>query len=450
MIELTRSAENDQVEIPSSDLIKNIIRVSICNVDPSQLVSGSIVLSNGKVCIGKTTYTSIKKLVVVSIGKAGFTMMQAAEEKLRGRISSGVCVAKVLPADLPQWDAIKFVQGGHPIPTHGSLLAGQEISAVLEGLAENDLVVVLVSGGASALVSSPYAPITLEELQTTNKALVNCGASINQINSVRKHLESLKGGGLLQKAIPARVHALILSDVMGDDLSVIASGPTVPDASTFADAWRVVEDYELTQKLPQSVLQHLQEGLQGKQPETLKPGEISPARVITEILAGNQTALRSALAEASRHGVEAVAASGALTGEAREACLLFFAEARVALTNVNRPALFAKGGETTVTIKGNGLGGRNLEFALAAVEPMRAFPDAVFFTLATDGEDGPTDAAGAVVTAETYKKAQAMHLDPHDFLENNDAYHFFEQVGGLIKTGSTGTNVNDLAVLIIN
>ncbi|MEA5078342.1 MAG: DUF4147 domain-containing protein, partial [Anaerolineaceae bacterium] len=307
-----------------------------------------------------------------------------------------------------------------------------------------------VSGGASALVSSPYAPITLEELQTTNKALVNCGASINEINSVRKHLESLKGGGLLQKAIPARVHALILSDVMGDDLSVIASGPTVPDASTFADAWRVVEDYDLAQKLPKSVLTHLQEGLQGKQPETLKAEELSTAEVTTEILAGNQTALVSALAEACRQGVNSVAAGDDLKGEARQACQQFFAEARLALEKVKRPALFAKGGETTVTIKGHGLGGRNLEFALAAVKPMLEFPDAVFFTLATDGEDGPTDAAGAVVTAETYKKAQAMHLDPQDFLENNDAYHFFEQVGGLIKMGSTGTNVNDLAVMIIN
>ncbi|MPM97992.1 D-glycerate 2-kinase [bioreactor metagenome] len=299
-------------------------------------------------------------------------------------------------------------------------------------------------------MSSPYTSITLEDLQTTNKALVNCGANINEINSVRKHLESLKGGGLLQKAIPARVHALILSDVMGDDLSVIASGPTVPDASTFTDAWRVVEDYDLVQKLPQSVLKHLQEGLQGKQPETLKTKDISNAEVTTEILAGNQTALASALAEASRQGVNAVAAGDDLKGEARQACQQFFVEARLALEKVKQPALFAKGGETTVTIKGKGLGGRNLEFALAAVEPMQEFPGAVFFTLATDGEDGPTDAAGAVVTAETYKKAQAKHLDPHDFLENNDAYHFFEQVGGLIKTGSTGTNVNDLAVLIIN
>ncbi len=450
MIELTLSAENDQAEIPSFYLIKSIIRVSLSNVDPYQLVSESIVLSNGNLCIGKKTYTSINNLVVISIGKAGFTMMQAAEEKLMGSISRGVCVAKVLPVELPHWDSIKFVLGGHPIPTPGSLAAGQEINATLEGSAAEDLVVVLVSGGASALVSSPYAPITLADLQITNKVLVNCGASINEINSVRKHLESLKGGGILQRAIPARMHALILSDVMGDDLSVIASGPTVPDTSTFADAWRVIERYGLNQKLPQSVLQHIQEGLQGKQPETLKPEDLFTTDFTNEILAGNETALQSVLAEASRQGYAAIKGRNALKGEAREACRQFFAEARIEMTNAKRPAVFTEGGETTVTLKGNGLGGRNLEFALAAVKLMQEFPGAVFFTLATDGEDGPTDAAGAVVTSETYKKALALHLAPEDFLENNDSYHFFEKVGGLIKTGSTGTNVNDLAVLIVN
>lgn len=449
MIELTRSAENDQVEIPSSDLIKNIIRASINNVDPSQLVSGSIVLSNGKLCIGKIPYPSIKKLVVISIGKAGYTMMQAAYTKLAGQISHGVCVAKVLPTELPNWAGIQFIQGGHPIPTEGSLRAGQAIRAALQGLTADDLVLVLVSGGASALVSSPYTPITLEDLQGTNKLLVNCGANIIEVNSVRKHLESLKGGGLLHQALPARVHALILSDVMGDDLSVIASGPTVPDATTFADAWKVIEAYGLEERLPKSVRQHLQSGLQGHQPETLKPGEFSAELVRSEILAGNQTALRSALAEAERHGCTSLAAEEPLKGEARTTCRQFLTEAKTKLATVKRPAVFVAGGETTVTLKGNGLGGRNLEFALAAVRPMRNLPGAVFFTLATDGEDGPTDAAGAVVTSDTYQKAQALGLDPETFLQNNDAYHFFEKVGGLIKTGSTGTNVNDLAVLIV-
>lgn len=449
MSELILDTENDQAEFPSSGLIKNVIRASLRDVDPYRLVAGSIVLSNGNLCIGKTNYLSIKKVILIAMGKASLAMTRAAVQRLGERIDRGVCVTKVLPETPQAWQGIEIVQGGHPIPNAGSLRAGQKIQEVLQDVGKEDLVLVLVSGGASALVSSPYEPISLTDLQATNRALVRCGANINEINSVRKHLEALKGGGLLRLAQPARVHALILSDVIGDDLSVIASGPTVADETTFADAWEVVQQYQLALTLPESVLAYLRSGLQGEKPETLKAAEIKAGQAVNEILAGNHRAMMAALNEAAKAEYGAAEIGFPLTGEARDTCAHFFHEAEALLAKMPRPAFLIGGGETTVTVKGNGLGGRNLEFALAAVAPMQSIPGGVFFTLATDGEDGPTDAAGAVVTDATYQKAQALGLNPQHYLDNNDAYSFFAAVGGLIKTGSTGTNVNDLAILIV-
>ncbi len=447
MIQPVLRIENDQVE-QNSDLIKKIIRASIDSVNPYCLVSDSIVLSNANLCIGKKTYSNIKNIILIAIGKASLSMSRAVMDSIGDHISRGICVTKVLQQKLPEWPQIEIIQGGHPIPDNESIHAGNQIRELLKEVNSEDLVIVLISGGASALVASPYSPISLNELQLTNQLLVKSGANINEINSVRKHLEMLKGGGMLSLAGKAKVHALILSDVIGDDLGVIASGPTVADESTYSDAWNIIERYGLVPLLPESVVSRLKAGVGHEISETLKPGNLVNFCSASEVIACNRSAIDAILDEMRESGFDCACISDNLRGEARQTSQWFVKEGLKLIKDMKRPTLVVGGGETTVKVIGTGLGGRNLEFALAAVQPLAQHPGVMLFTLATDGEDGPTDAAGAIVTADTMKRAQNFHLDSLEFLENNDAYHFFEKVGGLIKTGSTGTNVNDLVFML--
>jgi hydroxypyruvate reductase len=258
----------------------------------------------------------------------------------------------------------------------------------------------------------------------------------------------LKGGGLLLEAQPATVHSLVLSDVIGNDLSVIASGPTMADKSTFDDAWQVVEENHLGSLLPKAVVDRLKSGRNKILPETIKPDRIINVKVTNQILASNRRAIDVVMQEMTKAGFHCICLDDQLKREAKQACEQFLHDGFKIMENLPTPALIIGGGETTVSVKGNGLGGRNLEFALAAVKLMAEHPNLLFFSLATDGEDGPTDAAGAIITAATIKKAQILALDPDEYLFRNDAYHFFEKTGGLIKTGSTGTNVNDVVFLI--
>jgi hydroxypyruvate reductase len=277
-----------------------------------------------------------------------------------------------------------------------------------------------------------------------NKALLRCGATINEVNCVRKHLERLKGGGLARLAQPARMEALLLSDVIGDDMSVIASGPTVADPTTYANALKIIDHYGLGDQLPQVILQHLTEGNKGLKPETLKPEDSVIHSLRNTIIGSNRHAIDATMQEATRLGFTIRFVSTHLTGEANEAAQWFLNQCLYCHQPLERPVMSIAGGETTVTVNGNGKGGRNLHLALAAVNRLTNMENVALVTLATDGEDGPTDAAGAIVTGETKENARALGLDPDDYMIRNDSYTFFEKVGGLIKTGSTGTNVNDL------
>jgi Putative glycerate kinase len=428
---------------PNQDLIENVLSQALKSADPYHLVDTHILLSNADVCIGDRRVNSTKKITLVALGKASLAMAGAAVAKLGTQIQRGVVVCKAFPVQRPDWKNIQVLQGSHPVPDERSLAAGEAVQNCLSGLDEEDLVLVLISGGASALVTRPAMGITLAELQATNQLLLRSGATINEVNAVRKHLEQLKGGGLLRVASPASVEAFLLSDVIGDDSSVIASGPTVADPSTFADVLAILERYHLTGQVPVAVLTRLQNGAAGKLPETVKPDDPILARVNNTIIGSNRLSIEAALETAAKLNIEGTCLSQALTGEASEVALWFLDEARQkAAPSV--PSMAIAGGETTVTVHGSGKGGRNLELALATVDRMANDAHGVLVTLATDGEDGPTDAAGAIVTAQTKKQAQALGLDPQEFLQNNDAYTFFDRVGGLIRTGSTGTNVNDL------
>jgi hydroxypyruvate reductase len=430
------------------DLISDLLKKVFESADPFFLVSHSILLSNGIVCIGNTYQYSTKRASLISIGKASLPMAAAAMHQFGSLIDRGLCVSKVLPAELPDWPQIKLMTGSHPVPGTESITAGEAVFNCLQRLEPDDLVLVLVSGGASALVSSPREGIGLADLQAVNQLLLNSGATINEMNAVRKHLECLKGGGLARIAFPAQVEALILSDVIGDDLSTIASGPTVADSTTFTDVQRILASYGLIDQIPASVAGFLARGQRGEILETVKLGEPCLERVHNTIIGSNRLAIEAACAAIRAAGGESEILSTALVGEASEVSRWFVTQSQRRCKKGHGLKMMIAGGETTVTVHGQGKGGRNLEAALAAVPLLAGDENGLFFTLATDGEDGPTDAAGAIVDAATLQKAQTLGLDPRQYLTNNDAYFFFERVGGLIKTGSTGTNVNDLMIYL--
>jgi glycerate 2-kinase len=345
---------------------------------------------------------------------------------------------------------VQVVEAGHPLPDEAGVAGAQRIAELLSAAKDRDLVLAVVSGGGSALLTLPAAALTLADLQVTTDLLLRSGATIVELNTVRKHLSQVKGGGLARLAGPALVIGLILSDVVGDPLDVIASGPTVPDATTFADAWAVLERYDLMGRVPTAVRERLRAGVEGRLPETLKPGNPLLSQVHNVIVGSNRLAAEGAVKAAQANGLGAMLLSTFVEGEAREVARVAAALAKEVVRHnrpVSRPACLVWGGETTVTVRGHGQGGRNQELALSAAQSMAGLPNVLLATLGTDGTDGPTDAAGAVATGETVARAHALGLDPMAHLADNDAYPFFDALDDLIRTGPTGTNVNDLLFL---
>ena len=341
----------------------------------------------------------------------------------------------------------------HPVPDARGAYAAEAVLEIAGALGPDDLLLVLISGGASALLPAPVPGVTLEEKARLTGELMRAGATIEELNTVRKHLSRVKGGGLARAAAPARVACLVLSDVVGDDLSTIASGPTVPDPSTYADAVEVLRRRGLYDAAPAAIRRHLEAGLRGEAPETAKPGDALFERVFTRVIGNNELAIVAAEREARRQGLRARVLTTRLEGEAREAARVLVAVLRECV-EAGRPAAppvcLLAGGETTVTVRGPGRGGRNQEIAVAAVEPLGRFPaHAVVASLATDGVDGASDAAGGVVDQETGRDAAALGLaPPAAFLAASDTSSFLGPLGGLIVTGPTGTNVVDLTVLL--
>jgi glycerate 2-kinase len=396
-------------------------------------------------------------IFVLGLGKAAPGMVAALTPHLADRAHFGLLIPKQTPDYTPA--GFELIPGGHPVPDANSLQAGQRALELAGQLGESDLLLCLVSGGGSALMTAPHPDLALDDLQTLTSALLACGARIDEINTLRRHLDRVKGGGLARSAYPARVVSYILSDVVGNPLESIASGPTAPDPSTKADALSVLEKYAITKIVPAAVVRTLKNA-----PETPKPGDDLFERVENVIIGSNHIAAQAALAQAEAEGFHPLFLGDSWQGEARDVAkvlcgLLKPSESNVSrlrnqnreildsIKSIPRPFCLLAGGETTVSMRGNGLGGRNQELALAAVRELAGLEDVLLVTLATDGEDGPTDAAGAVVSPETLQHARSLNLDPDAFLERNDSHHFFTPLGDLLKPGPSGTNVNDLTFL---
>lgn len=432
--------------------VRCIYDAALRAVDPAEAIRNHIKRDGKILNIDGIPYDldRYERCFVVGAGKAGAVMASTMESLLGNRITGGAINVKYGHA-LPL-QKVELIQAAHPIPDLAGVKGTEKIVEILENMEENDLVFCLLSGGGSALMPLPSDGITLSEKQTITSRLLQCGATINEINTVRKHISRIKGGRLAHLAWPAHLVSLVLSDVIGDPLDIIASGPTVPDESTYANCCTTLEKYGLKDELPASILRHLEDGIRGDEPET--PDSENPCfdRTQNVIIANNRKALDTARIEAEKRGYNPLVLSSSIDGETREIALIYAAIAREIIHHgdpVRLPACVISGGETTVKLKGSGKGGRNQEFVLATVTGIEGLEGTVVFSAGTDGTDGPTEAAGAVADGYTMARAVEKGLDADTYLDNNDAYHFFQPLGDLVVTGPTYTNVMDLRLLLI-
>lgn len=431
---------------------REIVAAAVAAVDPVAAVQRAVTRQAARLEIAGITYDLDRyaHVYVVGGGKAGATMAQGLEAVLGDRISAGAVTVKY--GHLAPVHRVTVHEAGHPIPDPAGVRGAEAIMRLAEGARADDLVVCLLSGGGSALLPLPCAGISLAEKQQVTGLLLACGASIDEINVIRKHLSRLKGGQLARAAAPATLVTLVLSDVVGDPLDSIASGPTVADPSTYRDCLEILTRYDLLERLPASVRTHLQQGEAGTQPETPKPGDAVFTRSQTVIVGNNHTALQAARAAADALGYTTLVLSSRLQGETRHIARMHAAIAQEIVHHgepLTPPACVISGGETTVTIHGDGTGGRNQEFALAAALDIAGLEAVVVLSAGTDGTDGPTEAAGAIADGTTVQRARERGLDPRQFLHRNDAYHFFTALDDLLMTGPTGTNVMDVHLILV-
>lgn len=439
-------------------IAKALFLKALSAVDPAKLLKDRIRIERERLFI-KTEGNSerffdlkkVDKIFLVGTGKAAGAMAKAIEEIFEDRITKGIITTKYghqLP--LKKTD---IIEAGHPLPDREGFEGAKKIQRLLQESGPNDLVIFLLSGGASALLPFPADQIDLKEKQEMTQLLLDCGADIQEINTIRKHISRIKGGWLAKWAYPSTVIGLILSDVVGDHLDVIGSGPTVPDPSTFEEAWEILKKYDLINEIAPSIRKHLQLGKEGKIDETPKPQEVIFERVYNSLLGSNILALLAAKEEAAALGFNVLILSSSIEGETREAARFHTAIAKEVISSGNpipRPACILSGGETTVTIKGKGLGGRNQEFVLAGGLEISGVEKVVLLSGGTDGTDGPTDATGAVADHTTVQRGKSLGLDPNFYLDNNDAYPFFKTLEDLLMTGPTHTNVMDVRILLID
>ncbi len=394
----------------------------------------------------------IRRLVVVGGGKATAPMARALEEIAGDRIEEGLVNVKIGFGE--PLGRIEVVEADHPVPDSRGVAGTRRIMDLLSRAGQGDLVVSLISGGGSALLPLPAGRIGLEEKQAVTRMLLECGAGIDEINAVRKHISGSKGGQMARAAVPAVIINLMLSDVVNDRMDVIASGPFVPDGSTFQESWSILDRYDLIKRVPEAVKEHLQRGVDNLIPETPKSGDPAFERVTNRIIGSNILALEAAAREAESLGYHTLILSSSIEGETREVARVHTAIGREILKTgrpIRRPACVISGGETTVTIRGTGKGGRNQEFCLAAALDMEDLPreGLVILSGGTDGNDGPTDAAGAVVDPETVERGRKAGLDARAYLNDNDAYTYFSATDDLLVTGPTRTNVMDVRLILV-
>ena len=424
-----------------------IARAALDAVDPAAAVRRHVHRDGERLVVGDRVYDlgQFERVLVVGAGKASAPMAQALAEVVGDRLAGGwVNVKYGYELAVP---GLTVHPAGHPVPDEASVQGTREMVRLLETAGERDLVLCAISGGGSALMTLPAPGLSLADFQAMTQALLRSGATINELNALRKHLDAVKGGGLARLAAPATLAALLLSDVVGNPLDVIASGPTVPDTTTFGEACAVVDRYGLWDALPPAMTQRLRAGRVGEVPDTPKTGAPLFNRVQTVVVGSLAQAAEAALGQARALGFQTLLLSTYVEGEAREVGRVCAAIARELAREgrpLPRPACVVLGGETTVTVRGGGRGGRNQELALAALPALAGLDDVLLLTVATDGSDGPTDAAGAFADGTSLARAQALGLDPLAYLADNDAYTFFARLGDLLVTGPTRTNVNDL------
>ncbi len=431
---------------------RQIFEAGLQAVDPVEAIKRHTRIDKDLLFIGDRQFNlnDYDRILVVGAGKAVAPMAKAIEDLLKDRISDGIIVVKD-EHGLPLKN-IKICEASHPVPDERGVKGTGKILSMVEKAAERDLVICLISGGGSALLIAPVGGVSLEDKQNATKILLASGATIHEFNTVRKHLSRAKGGWLAQMAYPATVASLILSDVVGDDLDVIASGPTVPDSSTFQDAEKILNEYGIWDHLASSVRHHIEKGSTGQIEDTPKSDDPTFLKCSQQLVGTNLQALEAAAEEAQNLGYQPLILSSKIEGEAREVAKFFTAIAKEVLDSENPikpPMCVLCGGETTVTIQGDGRGGRNQEFALAAALAIDGLDNMVVLSGGTDGTDGPTDAAGAIADGSTLARARKNDLDPKDFLLRNDSYYFFQKLDDLIITGPTRTNVMDIYLLLV-
>lgn len=451
--QLLKNAKTSELRRARQILIE-LVNKAIESADPSSKMRSRMIIDGERLKIGthELDLSGVGKIIVVGGGKASGNMAEVLWELFGDRITGGVVNVPEGTASEYRTRKIKLIEAGHPLPTGAGVKGAEEMINLVSGLEPQDLVVCLLSGGGSALITLPEEGISLDELRETTQLLLKSGAMIQEVNAIRKHLSRIKGGQLAKAAHPARVITLLISDVVGDRLDTIASGPTYPDPMTFSDALAVINKYGLIEKLPKNILNHLKKGAEEKLSETPKPGEKYFQTTIYEIIASNADAIKAAMEVGKSHGFNVSTITKTMQGEAREVGTHLATIAKgvmEASKPVSRPALLISGGETTVTVKGEGIGGRNQELVLSAAIGISGLENATVASFSTDGIDGPTDAAGAVADNFTLERAKHLKLDPELHLERNDSYSFFKGIGDLLITGPTRTNVMDLTCLIL-
>lgn len=455
---MAHEPENNFPVLTDQKILAGIFNAALAAVDPYNAVLKAASVEHDRLHVAGANYdlASFERIIVVGAGKATARMALAVESLLGNRIAAGLIVVK--EEHTAPLKIIEQVEAAHPVPNEAGIAGAQRILQMVRAAEEKTLVICLLSGGASALLVAPVAGVTLQDKQEATRLLLNAGASITELNAVRKHLSSVKGGRLAQAVWPAQLVTLIVSDVIGDPLAVIASGPTSPDNSTFAEAWAVIAKYGLQEKLPPRVADYLQRGIAAKVPETVKANDPCLEKTHNAIIAGIRQALDAAKDMAAQLGYSAKTVSDTLQGEARDAARFLAQAARddLAGMQVNERRCLLCGGETTVTVRGNGKGGRNQEFALAFALEIEGWRGVSLLSAGTDGSDGPTDAAGAMVDGNTASHARKLGIDPLRYLGNNDSYAFFQQLDAAtgahshFKTGPTGTNVMDIQIVLLN
>jgi glycerate-2-kinase len=449
--QLVKNGET-QLDKKARKLALESLEFALNAVDPKQIIKSKLSIKNSILNVDEYAFDlkKFRNIYVIGGGKASGAMAEALEQVVDKRIKNGL--VNVPRGSKNKAEIIRFHEASHPIPDEAGVKGTRDMMEIAEQAKEDDLIICLISGGGSSLMPLPRDKISIDDKREITNALLKCGANINEINTVRKHISDFKGGWLAKKAYPATILNLILSDVVGDPLDFIASGPTVPDSTTFSDAINVLKKYKLWSKAPTSIKKVLLNGEKGKIPETPKANDEAFKKVFNIVIGNNRFASQTASEYLKTERLNTLLLTAMLEGEARHVGTILASIAHEVILSGNpvpKPAGIIAGGETTVTVIGKGLGGRNQEIALAAAQKLNGMNGVVVASLSTDGIDGPTDAAGALVDGKTLMKAAKKGLVPEEYLSKNDSYHFFSNLGDLIFTGQTGTNVNDISIIII-